>query len=122
MTNDLEVLFQKFDNFKAYLNEVAVDKHKLKPLLSQSNDQMLARSVMLLAVYKKINSIDLIINTTCVELGITKQEHKDKIKRYFECFIEYLSSMHPDVQPIELTDDMRKEINDKYMEMQDKKE
>ena len=114
--NDYDILFQKFDNFKKFCREVSQNKEKLELLVSQDNPQMLARSTLLLAVYKKIGNVDLITNTTCLELGIADQ-HKDKIKRYFECFVEYLSSMHPNVPALEITEEMKQQVQEKIKEL-----
>ena len=123
MSNDLEILTQKFQNFKKFVSEVGTNKEKVNLLVSQTDEQMLTRSSLLLMVHQKTWSIDMITNITCLELGIDKPEDKDKIKKYFNCFIEYLSIIHKDqnINNIELSpelaDKLKNEVNSKLNEL-----
>ena len=98
MENDLAVLKQKFVNFKKFIAEIAKDSDKKTMLLNQSEDDMVNRSVLLYVMFKKLNSVDLIVNTTCLELGIDKPDDKEKLRRYFQCFIDYNKLIHKDQQ------------------------
>ena len=89
MSSDLEQLKQKFDNYKKFIKENSKNSIIIQVFEAYSYKQFVCFGVVLMQ-YHKNNKLDDIVSKTCAECQID-DEHKDKIKRYYECFCDYLS-------------------------------
>jgi hypothetical protein len=110
MSNNFEILTQKFENFKNFIKE-----HSKSPKISAFDNykpiQFLSYSAVLMK-FKEDGKLQEIVDKTVAELEMDPI-HKDKIMRYYLCFVEYLSLLTNDVKDLanKNTDD-NKEKND----------
>ena len=91
MSNDLEILKQKFANFKKFISEHSQNKQKVALMEKYSDVDFLNYSFILVQA-NKAGKLGFLVDATCKELQIEDQ-HKEKVKRYYDCFIEYLSKV-----------------------------
>ena len=92
MSNVYEILKTRFSNFQKFLLEIG-EADKVSKFSRLSNDQWLVLASANITPYLKSNTMDTAVTEMCDQLGIDKEneEHTDKLKRYLECFAEYLS-------------------------------
>jgi hypothetical protein len=90
MSNDFQVLQEKFQNFKKFMTEISTSP-KIQLMKQYTDMQFLAFSVIL-SKAKSDNKLNEFVDKTCEELEI-KSEHKDKLLRYYLCFCEYLEKI-----------------------------
>ena len=94
MSNDYEVLKQKFSNFKVFIKEVSRKTDQLSKFALLSDDQWLVLVQKQVVPHFKNNSIDTVLDEMVEYLDIdkTKETHVNKLRRYLECFSEFLLS------------------------------
>jgi serine/threonine protein phosphatase PrpC len=92
MSNDYEILKTKFSNFQKFLGTIG-DADKVAKFSKLSHDQWLVLASANITPYLKSNTMDHAVTEMCDQLGIDKtiDENIDKLKRYLNCFAEYLS-------------------------------
>ena len=96
MSTDLQILLQKFNNFKNYIKTVSTNTIVLKDYENMSDNEFLLFGLGFLIPNK--NKITQVNNNLCSKLDITNELHKEKIRRYIDCFIEYLQQLDdPDI-------------------------
>ena len=88
MSTDFQVLNQKFNNFKVYIKSVSSNDSVIRDYENMSDNEFLLFGLGFLVPNKE--KLDIVLEQICSKLKITDQEQRDKIKRYLECFIEYL--------------------------------
>jgi hypothetical protein len=88
MSTDFQILLQKFNNFKSYVKSISSNQTVISDYDNMSDNEFLLFGLGFLVPNKE--KIDMIVDQICQKLQITDAEHKEKIKRYIECFIEYL--------------------------------
>lgn len=93
MTSNYEVLTQKFESFKKFLLENSKSP-KVQALCAYNNNYFVGYAALLLKI-KEQGKLQEIVEKTVVELEMD-QIHKDKIMRYFLCFVEYLELLTKD--------------------------
>ena len=91
-----ELLIQKFENFQFLIASNIVNEqneHFIK-LMDYKIDDVLFFYESNLKPYYGLFSMDTIVNSFCsyLELPTDQEELNNKIKKYFECFIEIISS------------------------------
>ena len=96
MSTDFQILLQKFSNFKTYIKTVAKNEQVMKDYENMTDNEFLLFGLGFLVPNK--SKLDTILDQICNKLSVNDQDVKDKIKRYLECFIEYLEQINnPDV-------------------------
>jgi hypothetical protein len=90
MSSNFEILTQKFESFKKIILENSKSP-KVSILSNYNNTHFLGYSAVLLKM-KEQQKLQEIVDKTVDELKMDKI-HKDKIMRYFLCFIDYLELM-----------------------------
>jgi hypothetical protein len=96
MSTDYQLLLQKFYNFKEYVKSVSKNDQVVKDYENMTDSEFLLFGLGYLVPNKK--NIDVIIQQIVNKLKLTDPEQIQKIKRYIECFIEYLEQINnPDV-------------------------
>jgi len=88
MSSNKDVLFQKFQNFKAFIKQEAKSP-QVKVLEAYTDQQFLQYSAVLKQFHEN-GKLQELVDKTVQELEIDAQ-HKDKIMRYYLCFLEYLN-------------------------------
>ena len=111
MSTDLQVLLQKFNNFKVYITTVSTNTQVLKDYENMSDNEFLLFGLGFLLPNKKM--IDVVNAQLCSKLNITNSIHKDKIGRYINCFIEYLEQLN---DPTILTNTVISLVNEKGLD------
>jgi hypothetical protein len=86
----LNLLIEKLNNFKKFVEEVAQDKSQIEHYKTMNEAQFLVFGHFYLVPNKK--NLDDLTEKMSKKLSITDQNHKNKIKRYLECFVELLES------------------------------
>ena len=94
MSNDYEVLKQKFTNFKVFIKEVSRKTDQLSKFALLSDDQWLVLVQKQVVPHFKQNSLDTVLDEMVQYLDIdkTNEEHVNKLRRYLNCFSEFLLS------------------------------
>lgn len=96
MSTDLQILLQKFNNFKVYIKSVSTNEKVLQDYENMTDNEFLLFGLGFLIPNK--NKIELVNNQLCSKLNISDNGHKEKIGRYINCFIEYLEQLNdPDI-------------------------
>ena len=96
MSTDLQILLQKFNNFKVYIKSVSTNEKVLQDYENMTDNEFLLFGLGFLIPNK--NKIELVNNQLCSKLNISDNGHKEKISRYINCFIEYLEQLNdPDI-------------------------
>jgi hypothetical protein len=96
MSTDLQILLQKFNNFKVYIKSVSTNEKVLQDYENMTDNEFLLFGLGFLIPNK--NKIELVNNQLCSKLNICDNGHKEKIGRYINCFIEYLEQLNdPDI-------------------------
>jgi len=88
MSTDYQILLQKFGNFKAYIKSVSHNQQVIQDYENMSDSEFLLFGLGFLVPNK--DKLDIIIDQISSKLSITEKEQRDKIRRYLECFIDYL--------------------------------
>ena len=97
MSTDYQLLLQKFYNFKKFIAENAKIEKCIEEYNKMSDNEFLLFGIGFLLPNK--DRIDLIVPKICEKVGLTEPDQKDKVKRYIECFIEYLDQLNtPEMQ------------------------
>lgn len=91
MSTDYQVLLQKFENFKKFVIEITPDKKIVKEYENMTNNEFLLFGSGFLVPNK--DKIDQIVSQLCNKVKVTQPEHRVKLQRYLECFIEYLEQL-----------------------------
>lgn len=94
MSSDYEVLQQKFNNFKVFIKEISRKPDQLSKFGLLSDDQWLVLVKKNIVPHFKNNSLDTVVNEMVEYLDIdqTNEGNMDKLRRYLECFSEFLLS------------------------------
>jgi hypothetical protein len=96
MSTDYQILLQKFGNFKTYIKSVSSNHQVIQDYENMTDNEFLLFGLGFLVPNK--GKLDLILEQISNKLNITEKEQREKIKRYLECFIEYLIQINnPDV-------------------------
>ena len=88
MSSNLDQLKQKFDNYKKFIKENAKNSMLISVFEGYSYKQFVTFSVILLNMTNQ-KKLDILVNQTMNELQID-ESHKDKITKYYNCFVDYL--------------------------------
>jgi RAB protein geranylgeranyltransferase component A len=89
---DFQILLKKFNNFKEYVKSVAPNKAVVADYENMSDNEFMLFGLGFLVPNKE--KLNMIVDQICKKLGVTNDEHREKIKRYIECFIEYLEQLN----------------------------
>ena len=92
MSTDYQVLIQKFNNFKAYVAGISPNKDVIKEYEGMSESEMMLFVIGFLI--PNMAKLDLIVAQMAQKIGLNNEDDKGKIKRYLECFIEYVSQIN----------------------------
>ena len=92
MCTDYQILLQKFANFKEYIKSVSTDEKIIDNYTKMTDNQFLLFGMGFLVPNK--NQIDRVVKDVCAKLHITEDAQHEKVKRYLECFIEYLEQIN----------------------------
>lgn len=92
MSTDYQVLISKFNNFKAFIKDVANNKTVIQDYEKMSENEFLLFGLGFLVPNK--GKLNLIVEQITNKLQVKDSEHINKVKRYLECFIEYLEQMN----------------------------
>ena len=92
MATDLQILLQKFNNFKVYIKTVSTNQEVLKDYEIMTDNEFLLFGLGFLIPNK--NKLDMVNNQLCQKLNIVNVNHREKISRYIDCFIEYLEQLN----------------------------
>ncbi len=92
MSTDLQILLQKFNNFKVYIKTVSTNQEVLQNYQTMTDNEFLIFGLGFLIPNK--NKLDMVNNQLCQKLNIVNATHKEKISRYIDCFIEYLEQLN----------------------------
>ncbi len=87
-SSDLDVLKQKWTNYKKFLKEVSTNQIAIKLIDAITCDDITGYAHYLLTIVDR-GGLDQAVQQTCQELGIADQ-HQDKITKYYQCFIDYI--------------------------------
>lgn len=92
MTSDYQILQQKFTNFKAFVKSISRKRDQLNKFELLSDDQWLVLVNKNIVPHFKNNSLDTVVNEMIeyLEIDQTNEETMAKLRRYLECFSEYL--------------------------------
>ena len=92
MSSDYEILKQKFTNFKVFIKEISRKDTQINKFEMLSDDQWLVLVNKNIVPHFNSNSLDTVMNEMIEYLDIdqTNEENINKLKRYLECFSEYL--------------------------------
>jgi RAB protein geranylgeranyltransferase component A len=89
---DFQILLKKFNNFKEYVKSVAPNKAVVADYENMSDNEFMLFGLGFLVPNKE--KLNMIVDQICKKLDVTNDEHREKIKRYIECFIEYLEQLN----------------------------
>ena len=92
MTTDYQVLIQKFNNFKSFVQEISPKKEVINEYNKMSESEMMLFCIGFLIPNR--DKLDIIVSQMATKLEINDEEHKSKIKRYLQCFIEYVNQIN----------------------------
>lgn len=92
MSTDFQVLLQKFNNFKIYIKSISSNEQVITDYENMSDNEFLLFGLGFLVPNK--SKLDMILEQVCSKLNITDKEQRDKVRRYLECFIEYLEQIN----------------------------
>lgn len=102
MSTDYQQLLQKFNNFKKFISENAKDPESLQNYEKMTENEFLFFGISFLLPNK--DKLEF-VSTKVTEKTKMDPEHKDKVKRYLECFVEYLDQLNsPELQKQVLLD------------------
>lgn len=114
MTTDYQILLQKFNNFRTFIKSISSNQNVIKDYENMTENEFLLFGLGFLLPNK--NKLDTIVEQISSKLSITNNEHKDKVKRYLNCFIEYLEQIENPQQALKsavcdiVTDSQSKDI------------
>lgn len=108
MSNDYEVLIQKFNNFQKFVAEIG-DEDKVAKFNKLTPDQWICLASANITPYFQNNTMDQAVDEMCLHLNIdkTNEQNMSKLRRYLDCFSEYL-----------LQDDMKEVVKQKTKEIE----
>jgi hypothetical protein len=114
--NDYKILQQKFENFQKFVKEVSLSPEKISKFSLLSRDQWLILASKNIVPYLKSNTMEKAVSEVVDYMGIDKSnvEHTTKIRRYLECFSEYLSQ--DDVTQMVKEKEATVDTSDPYLE------
>jgi hypothetical protein len=92
MTTDYQVLIQKFNNFKSFVQEISPKKEVINEYNKMSESEMILFCIGFLIPNR--DKLDIIVSQMATKLEINDEEYKSKIKRYLQCFIEYVNQIN----------------------------
>ena len=92
MSNDYDVLIQKFHNFKEFVVSTSANKKVIKDYENMSDAEFLLFGLGFLLPNK--SKLDVIVAQMAVKCEISGNENMDKLKRYLVCFCDYLEQMN----------------------------
>lgn len=92
MSTDYQVLLQKFNNFKKFVKQVSTKTEVINDYEKMTDNEFILFGVGFLVPNK--DKLDLITDKVYEKLALTDEAHKEKIKRYLTCFIEYLNQIN----------------------------
>ena len=92
MSTDYQLLLQKFNNFKVYIKSVSTNQEVIKDYENMTDNEFILFGLGFLVPNKA--KLDMILDQICKKLNIKDKEQRDKIRRYLECFIEYLEQIN----------------------------
>jgi hypothetical protein len=96
MSTDYAILMQKFNNFKAFVAQVAPNRKVIGDYENMSDSEFMLFGLGFLLPNKA--RLEVILAQMCEKLGIVQADHRDKLLRYLQCFCEYLEQLNaPDV-------------------------
>jgi hypothetical protein len=91
MSTDYQVLLSKFNKFREYIKTISKDSKVIQDYEKMTDNEFILFGLGFLVPNKE--KLDIIVNQVAEKLKVTEEEHKNKIKRYLECFIEYLQQI-----------------------------
>ena len=92
MSTDYHILLQKFYNFKEFVGKVCNKPEVIKDYENMSDSEFLLFGLGFLLPNK--SKMELIVAQMVTKIGVTEEEHITKIRRYLECFTEYLEQIN----------------------------
>ena len=91
MSSDMQVLVEKFSNFKKFVKENAKSP-SVKMFESYTDKQFFGFSHLLVKMHEE-KKLDDLVTKTVNDLEIDPI-HTDKIMRYYLCFIDYVKAIN----------------------------
>ena len=91
-TTDYQLLLQKFHNFKKYMKDNGKDKKCIEDYSKMTENAFLLFGIGFLLPNK--NNLNMVANKMCEKVKIEDKEVEEKIKRYLQCFVEYLDQLN----------------------------
>ena len=91
MNTDYHVLMQKFNNFKTFVKEISNNTKAVEGYEKMTDSEFLLLGLSFLVPNAK--NLDIVVAQMASKLEVTDEELVKKIKRYVECFVEYLEQL-----------------------------
>ena len=96
MSSNWEVLVSKFSNFRVFIKEIA--KSPTVHVFEKYTDQQFLGFSCILMKFHEEGKLGELVDRTLNELEI-ELIHRDKVMRYFLCFISYLGLLKEEKVP-----------------------